>query len=1341
MKKIYMILAAIALLSMSLNAQVLETLPQGNYQLHKTELKGKSVHQNNQFSFNDVLRGIKGMSSILPESYFANSSSSKGQFRAPNRYTSPHFTLGPFEGDNFDDGIGFPNAYTNAQPIKVTTLLTRSEFEDYIGEEIIGFRFALMGDAPKTVKVKDFMAWLYNSDDGLQESYTWLLNDLEGNTEPDVSGSKAPVKANRETVTVASSDFSDASWWTIVSDNQGSTWSVTGGAGYYHYSQSYAANDWLVTSPIALEAGKTYTFKIDARAGISSYPEKLEVKMATANTANALSSGVSVIGETTLTNTSYTTLEGTVTPTSSGNFYFGIHAMSARDMYNLYVDNMIITTDDSGSGGNDDPTSGDYMDLAPGQWHEFYLDEPVEFEANANDSYLFMGYEYWQYPSSNTSQILTPVGVNSQSTSHNHMVYMTTGDANANANGDIVITVPSYYTMFYQIVVFDGETGNTLTTWDATMSTTTSGNYTYYPLPTGWSHSSGGQYMFQYTVTLDDDSEINLGYCSSTSQSSITIANSALQGKTNVGVYILAAALSDNQSIDINGDTRSMTSGSFAEFEWDNIFGVAETSWNSIDFSEVGDLAVQLILKSSTNPTIEITPATQTIDDTAAGSLTVTGTDIEGNISVSADNNTDWSLNSTSLPNNGGNVNVSYTGRALSASTTVTASATGATDATATVNYVADVYIVTDNGVQGNWNFTDGTHMTYNNGIYTATFTANADNTFILFARMLGNDVTWNTRYVFGPDSNGDWVLNGDSGSGTIDVNDDDPIKLSQAGTYTVTIDATDPNNVTFTITRVPDNQTATPVITTTDNGDSVTITATGDGTVTLTVGTQVAEGEGTVSITIPYGPEGSTTVTATATAQEDGKAESAPATAQVTIPGGGSDWLPMDGTYDNPNTLLSFTVDGEEIMLVDQFKVSTMYNTHPDGYTYTLREGEKTSTPVDIPVYKTSSTMQGLYTLSEIESDTDMHLKAQALNSAMSYEVDPDHNTLYHSLYRGALNADYPEITVQSRVSQLQKYEEMDENDNVHYFFKEMHTSGVTPMYDHVANEIVTPLDTNYVTGVYEDEISYVPVIWTFGLYSGREDGKNNSYGSDIKRETLGKVDVSIEGSHSGGNNAENTGNGWEGLYEYNGVTYCIYTPIITITGTTPETRTQNDGDVSEYEPYMFRAWCLYDGARKFANNAQGILIDDGERPAPFLLGEQTVTADVDHVTIGSAWQQGQGPLQWAFAVPENTQGGDIQFAVRFYYKKKVTEAGTAPEGDGAKVNRDGDAEYYIVENTGNGSEIGTFINEFLAGKTIVGQTYVNAQGMKSSKPFEGLNIVITRYSDGTTSTTKVIR
>ncbi len=44
-------------------------------------------------------------------------------------------------------------------------------------------------------------------------------------------------------------------------------------------------------------------------------------------------------------------------------------------------------------------------------------------------------------------------------------------------------------------------------------------------------------------------------------------------------------------------------------------------------------------------------------------------------------------------------------------------------------------------------------------------------------------------------------------------------------------------------------------------------------------------------------------------------------------------------------------------------------------------------------------------------------------------------------------------------------------------------------------------------------------------------------------------------------------------------------------------------------------------------------------------------------------------------------------------------------------------------------------------ADKQAIGCTYYNLTGVASSEPFDGVNIVVTRYSDGTTTATKVIR
>jgi len=56
--------------------------------------------------------------------------------------------------------------------------------------------------------------------------------------------------------------------------------------------------------------------------------------------------------------------------------------------------------------------------------------------------------------------------------------------------------------------------------------------------------------------------------------------------------------------------------------------------------------------------------------------------------------------------------------------------------------------------------------------------------------------------------------------------------------------------------------------------------------------------------------------------------------------------------------------------------------------------------------------------------------------------------------------------------------------------------------------------------------------------------------------------------------------------------------------------------------------------------------------------------------------------------------------------------------------------------------SEAGTptAVREIIIDKAVVGVTYYNLIGQESRKPFEGINIVVTRYSDGSISSSKVL-
>lgn len=1309
MKKIYIFAAVLALLTLSLNAQdgvkvidnatIIEKAPKLTATANNQSKSLTATTKAGNFSFYEMLSGIKGMSSVLQAGQDHTTYSANGQSRAPLRLNSDEVTVGPFEGDNFStNGLGFPTAYgDNPQQIYITTELDRNEFIDHNGDEIVGFRFALAGNSSQKAVLYDFIAWPHSNGYFSQDRYTWTISEF--NETPDVSTTFDDIVI---TVPGNSVVFSEITVYD-QDNNVLTTWNANS-TDTYTVTTSSGGTATAYNLPTGWTLQNVYMFRWSNSGNYYGY---LSTSSQSSITIDA----------------SY--LDGC----TSAHVVIGAMGDYGTETLDVNGDTRNVTTEIVSYNFNLSPTGGGtpiYVELEGGQWHEFYLDEPIPFNVADSIIGMRMGYGYFQYPSTETSELLYPIAVNPNSTSHNHISYM------VKQNG------------------------------------TTTGNQ----LLTGWNYATDARnFPSTWTVPSMGSGSISGSlYFGSSSGANIVIPASDLQGLTNVTVKVTAGKENNStHTLTVNGvATSSALTTSLLEYTWDNVnassgitihvsdwyvdiskievYGMLtvpnyQQGWWTEDFSQYGDLAVQLIFKNTTNPAIEISPATQTINDAAAGTLTVTGTDIDGNINVSASNN-DWYLNPTSLGNTGGDVNVSYTGTALSASTTVTASATGATDATATVDYLANLYIVGDFG--NGWDFNNGTQMTYANGTYTATLTVNA-NAYILFARLLGNNNPWGSRDVLGPVSGGDWWMQGNSATGNLDLNptENDPIYFTESGTYRITVNV----DGTFTITKLNGEQTAPPVITSSSDGEYVTITATGNGTVTLNVpGYDSVSGEGEVSITIPCGVVNNT-ITVSATAQEAGKDESDPATAQINIPAG-SDWVEMDGTYNNPTDLLSFLKDGEDIMLIDQFLESTFDNEHPDHYTYTLRQtvnGEtQTSTPVTIPVYKTNSTMQGLYTYNQVTNvDKNMSLKANVVNTEMDFDVNPDRNVLYYSLYRGNLNATYPEITAQARISQLQKFEEI-VGDYPQYYLFESHPTGIAPRYertDYIGSQMVERLDTNWVEAAYDDQLAYVPVIWTYGLYTARGDGKNNSYGSDIKREYMGKVEAEITGEYTDVNGS----NGAYSTFDVNGVDYIIYHPIINVTGYLPQNNNNNevdynDGDVAHYVPYLCRAWCTYEGIRDFGRDADGNLMDLGELPTPFLLGEATIGSDMT-ATIGGLWTGGSERDPWSFGVPASTDPQAVTFKIRFYYKKVVTDAQAQQNGGNGKFIGDAAEEYFMAETDADGGDIEVVINELMNGPVPVSVTYINPQGMQSSRPFDGVNIVVTRYSDGTTRTSKIIR
>lgn len=124
----------------------------------------------------------------------------------------------------------------------------------------------------------------------------------------------------------------------IDANNDGSTWelySYSDGTGYarYRYNTKNAADDWLLTPPLKLEAGKEYIVSFEAANYQSKYAEKIEVKYGAGSDPTQYT-GV-LLAPTELQGAAYTTYTNSIVPTTDGNIKIGFHCIS--NAYKMYL--------------------------------------------------------------------------------------------------------------------------------------------------------------------------------------------------------------------------------------------------------------------------------------------------------------------------------------------------------------------------------------------------------------------------------------------------------------------------------------------------------------------------------------------------------------------------------------------------------------------------------------------------------------------------------------------------------------------------------------------------------------------------------------------------------------------------------------------------------------------------------------------------------------------------------------------------------------------------------------------------------------------------------------------
>ena len=240
---------------------------------------------------------------------------------------------------------------------------------------------------------------------------------------------------------------------------------------------------------------------------------------------------------------------------------------------------------------------------------------------------------------------------------------------------------------------------------------------------------------------------------------------------------------------------------------------------------------------------------------------------------------------------------------------------------------------------ENTWAANVGLQMeTEDQNIFKATFTTKGENidendgigySFFSFTTKLAEEDDWSVIQAYRLGAIEESYLLSDDQMGVEQqlAANDHSFKIP-AGTYEATVNL---SAMTLVITKVTEiEQTATPVITYEVTDDEVIITVTGDGDIHVYVDGEEVENP----CIIPRGDE-DVTVVVTATAQEEGKEVSETATEEITIPAKPAPEVTATPviTYEvtDDEVIITVTGDGEVLVYVDGVEVENPY-TIPRG-------------------------------------------------------------------------------------------------------------------------------------------------------------------------------------------------------------------------------------------------------------------------------------------------------------------------------------------------------------------------------------------------------------------------
>ena len=405
---------------------------------------------------------------------------------------------------------------------------------------------------------------------------------------------------------------------------------------------------------------------------------------------------------------------------------------------------------------------------------------------------------------------------------------------------------------------------------------------------------------------------------------------------------------------------------------------------------------------------------------------------------------------------------------------------------------------------------------------------------------------------------------------------------------------------------------------------------------------------------------------------------------------------------------------DHSTVYVIDRFTASTEFNAHSNKYIYLFEqldndEYKHYSNSYEVPVYKTTNFVSGeQHTLVEVLNDTDHSAKATPNNSITFYAMyDPAANLTEYDIYR--LNRYY------RNMQKIGKAEHYNNSGEYHVFALndkgQLNEQIGVQQFDMDGGEI-TALDVNASTG--NQNSLYVPVITT--LYEGRLD-MENTYGCEIQTMLYPEVELTAK-------NLEKT-------VPFSGPNGSMmgYKVELSVTPKIPQNFIKN--------VYYYRIWRVVNGNTMLV--AESLLNTEEDKSDGELWGTSYYKIKDTYPGNGSIEEINDIFIDNAL----DNDSRKVRYIARLY-ATNIDEAPLVEEYSTMSIPGIEGKDFFIAEDvrevTFNGS-IPTAVETIDTDANVVSVTYYNAMGIASSRPHSGVNIVVTKYDNGKSSTQKLIK